>query len=167
MKKFQILHQNRVQNIIQYHDNNIWKQMCIKNYLIVLRPIFDTTYKGKNRMKYKCELYIMNWSYSNKVGIVFAMYQIMISKGTSWTGPRLAAQYHQEMNGQVEVKWQTLQTIAHSIMVHARVSDEYIHFSLMYTPANILTVLQIKHLVNQDGEPTMPHKLATGTKTQF
>ena len=44
--------------------------------------------KGKNRSKYTCELYITNWSYSNKVGIVFAMYQIMISKGTYWAGPR-------------------------------------------------------------------------------
>ena len=26
---FRIFHQNRVQNIIQCHDNNIWKQMCI------------------------------------------------------------------------------------------------------------------------------------------
>ena len=26
---FRILHQNRAQNIIQYHDKNIWKQMCI------------------------------------------------------------------------------------------------------------------------------------------
>ena len=43
---FRILHQNRVQNIIQCHDNKIWKQMCIKKCVIVLRPIFNTTYKG-------------------------------------------------------------------------------------------------------------------------
>ena len=29
---------------------------------------------------------------------------------------------------------------------------------------NIFTVLPTKHLVDQDGEPTMPQKLATGTK---
>ena len=62
--------------------------MCIKNYLIILRPIFDATYKGENRPKNKCELYITNWSYSYKVGIVFIMYQIMRSNGTSWAGPR-------------------------------------------------------------------------------
>ena len=44
---FRIMHQNRVQKTIQWHDNNIWKQMLIKNYVIVLRPIFDTTYKGE------------------------------------------------------------------------------------------------------------------------
>ena len=69
------------------------------------------------------------------------------------------------MNGQVEMKWQTLKTIAHSIMVHTRVSEEYIHFSLIYTTDNIFPVLPIKHLVNQYGEPTTPHKLETGTKT--
>ena len=34
----------------------------------------------------------------------------------------------------------------------------------MYTTDNILSALPIKHLVNQDGEPTMTQKLATGTK---
>ena len=68
------------------------------------------------------------------------------------------------MNDQVEVKWQTLRTISHSIMVNAQVSDKYIHFALMYTTDNISPILPIKHLVNQDGEPTTPHKLETGTK---
>ena len=49
-------------------------------------------------------------------------------------------------------------------MVHAQVSDEYIHFALMYTIDHIFPVLPIKHLVNQDGESTTPQKLATGTK---
>ena len=46
--------------------------------------------------------------------------------------------------------------------MHERVSDEYIHFALMYTNYHIFPVIPIKHLLNQDGEPTMPHKLATG-----
>ena len=33
----------------------------------------------------------------------------------------LAAPEHQEMNGQVEVTWRTLRTVAHALMVHARV----------------------------------------------
>ena len=36
----------------------------------------------------------------------------------------LAATDHQDMNGQIEVTCRTSQTIAHSIMVHARVLDE-------------------------------------------
>ena len=39
-----------------------------------------------------------------------------------------------------------------------------IHFSLTYTTYHIFHVLPIKHLVNQDSEPTMPQKLATGKK---
>ena len=55
----------------------------------------------------------------------------------------LAAPEHQEMNGQVEVPQRKLQTIALSIMVHTRVSDEYIHFSSVYTKDHILPVISI------------------------
>ena len=55
-------------------------------------------------------------------------------------------------------------TIAHSRMVHARVLEEYINFILMYRADHIFTVLPIKDLINKDGYPTMPFKLATGTK---
>ena len=49
-------------------------------------------------------------------------------------------------------------------MVHVQVSDKYIHFALVYTKDNTFPVLPIKQFVNQDSEPNMPHKLATGTK---
>ena len=49
-------------------------------------------------------------------------------------------------------------------MVHARVSDECINFALMYMTDNLLSVLPIKNLVNEDGETTITHKLATSTK---
>ena len=49
-------------------------------------------------------------------------------------------------------------------MVHARVSNKYIYFSLIYTTDHIFPFIKIKHLVNQYGEPTTPHKLATGKK---
>ena len=68
------------------------------------------------------------------------------------------------MNGQVEVTWRTLRPISNSTMLHAWISDKYIHFALMYKTDHIFPVIPIKHLVNQDGEPTMPQKLATGTK---
>ena len=66
------------------------------------------------------------------------------------------------MNGQVEVTWRTLRTIAHTLMVHDRVSEAYIHFSLMYTTYHIFPVLPIKYMINEDGDPTTPYKLATG-----
>ena len=71
---------------------------------------------------------------------------------------------HQEMNGQVEVTRRTLRTVAHSLMVHDRVPEVYFYFTLMYTTDHIFPILPIKYLINEDGDPTMPHKLATGTK---
>ena len=76
----------------------------------------------------------------------------------------LAVTDYQEINGLVEVTWQTLQTISYSIMVHAQFSDKYIHSTLIYINYHILPVISIKHLVNQYSEPTTPHKLATTIK---
>ena len=76
----------------------------------------------------------------------------------------LAATEHQEMNGQLEVTWRALRTIAHSLMVHDIVLEAYIHFALIYTIDRIFPVQPIKYLINGDGDPTTPFQLATGTK---
>ena len=76
----------------------------------------------------------------------------------------LAVPEHQEMNGQVEVTWRTLRKVAHTLLVHARVLEVYVHFALMYTKYHIFPVLLIKDIINKDGDPTMAHKLATGKK---
>ena len=76
----------------------------------------------------------------------------------------LAAPERQETNGKVEVTWRTLRTFAHSLMVHARVPEVYVHFALMYTADHIFPVLPIRYLINEDGDPTTPKKLATSTK---
>ena len=68
--------------------------------------------------------------------------------------PTLAAPEHQEMNGQLEVNWRTFCTIAHALMVHARVPEIYVHFALMYTTDHIFPVLPIKDLINEDGDTT-------------
>ena len=49
-------------------------------------------------------------------------------------------------------------------MVHARVSEAYIHFELMYTTDHIFPVLPIKDLINKDGDLTTPFKLETVKK---
>ena len=64
---------------------------------------------------------------------------------------KLAAPEHQEMTRKVEVPCKTLRMIAHSLMVHARVLEAYIHFSFMYTEDHILPVLPIKDLIGKDG----------------
>ena len=71
---------------------------------------------------------------------------------------------HQEMNGPVKVTWRMLRTIAYSRMVHARVSEAYIHFALMYTTDQIFPVKPIEDLINEDSNLAAPYKLATGTK---
>ena len=68
------------------------------------------------------------------------------------------------MNGQVKVTWRKLRTIVHALMVHARVLEVYVHFKLIYTTDHVYPVLTIKDLINEDGDPTTPYKLATGTK---
>ena len=60
--------------------------------------------------------------------------------------------------------WRTLLTVAHSLMVHARVPEVYVHFALIDTTDHIFPVLPIKYLINEDVYPKTPHKLATGTK---
>ena len=74
------------------------------------------------------------------------------------------ASEHQEINGQVEVTWRTLRTVANSLIAPARVPEVYVHFALMHTIDNIFLFIPIKYLMNEDGDPTTPHKLATGTK---
>ena len=77
---------------------------------------------------------------------------------------KLAAPEHQDMNGKVEVTWRTLRTVAHSLMVHARVTEVYVHFALMFTSDHIFPVLPIKDFINEDVDTKTSHKLATGTK---
>ena len=76
----------------------------------------------------------------------------------------LAAPEHQDMNRKVEVTWRTLRTVSHALMVHARVPEVYVHFAFMYTTYHIFPFLPIKDIINKDGDPTTPHKLATCTK---
>ena len=79
--------------------------------------------------------------------------RIPISRGSFG----FAAPEHQEINGQDEVTLRKLRTIAHSLMVHARVSEAYIHFALMYTTDHIFPILPIKDLINRYGDPKTPH----------
>ena len=50
-------------------------------------------------------------------------------------------------------------------MVHTKFLEAYINFSFMYMKDHIFPVLPIKDLIKEDGDPTTPFKLATGTKS--
>ena len=58
-----------------------------------------------------------------------------------------------------------MRTFAHSLMVHARFLEAYIHFAIMYTTDHIFPAIPIKDMINEDGELTTPFKLTTGKKT--
>ena len=62
------------------------------------------------------------------------------------------------------MKWRTLRTVAHSLIVHDRVLEAYIHFAFMYTTDHIFPVLPIKYMIKKDGDPTTPFKLAADKK---
>ena len=49
-------------------------------------------------------------------------------------------------------------------MVHARFSEACVHFAFMYTTYHIFPVVPKQDLINEDGDPTTPYKLATGKK---
>ena len=72
----------------------------------------------------------------------------------------LVSPEHQWRNVQVEVAWRTLRTIAHSLMVHARVLEKYIHFSYIYRTDNIFPVLPIKDMINKNCDTTSPYKFS-------
>ena len=85
---FQTLHQNTAQIMIIYNYNKIWKRCVLKFILYYLDLSSIQSRNKRNRLKNTYELYITNWSYSYKIGIVFAMYHRMRLKGTSWSGLR-------------------------------------------------------------------------------
>ena len=55
-------------------------------------------------------------------GIKFMLREFKKECQTHGVHLTFTAPEHQEMNVQVEVTWRTLRTIAHSLMVHARIS---------------------------------------------
>ena len=91
---------------------------------------------------------------SADVGTQFTLTEFKDECQTRGVFLTVVAPEHQEMNGQVEFTWITLRTIAHSLMVHARVPEVYVYFALMYTTDHIFPVLPIKDLMNEDGDPT-------------
>ena len=99
---------------------------------------------------------------SEHVGTQFTSTEFQDECQTCGVQITLANPYHQEMNGQVEVTRRTLRTIIHSLMLHAQVLENYIHFAFIYTADHKFPVLPIKDLINEADEPTTPFKLATG-----
>ena len=92
------------------------------------------------------------WWYLERIsadaGTQFALTKFKEECQTHGVYLTLVAPAYQEINGKFEWTWKTLCTIAHSLMVNARVLEAYIHFTLMYTTYHISPVLPIRYLIN-------------------
>ena len=129
------------------------KRYVLKNYIILLIPIFDTTYKGKNRSKNKCELYITNWSYYYKIGIGFAMYQRMGLKGTSWARPRHIRNYLCKKHNIHIVLVLNVHTgilYVHDIFIFIFVSNKFLSRSKFFEDAKFLTVGNLRTYMKRE-----------------
>ena len=72
--------------------------------------------------------------------------------------------YHKRVCNCTQRSTSNFNLSVHSLMVHDIVPEVYVHFELMCTTDHIFPVLPIRDLINEDGNPTMSHKLATGTR---
>jgi hypothetical protein len=70
------------------------------------------------------------------------------------------------MNCLVERQWQTINQIARTCLVHARLPIKFWHFAVLYAVA-ILNVLPARSLQLPNGTPTCPTTLAFGTKPKI
>ena len=100
---------------------------------------------------------------SSDAGMQFTLTEFKEVCQTCGVSLTLAAPEHQEINRQVEMTWKTFRTIAHSLMLHSRVLEAYIHFSFMHTKDHIFPFIPIKYMINEEINLTTPFKLATYT----
>jgi len=75
----------------------------------------------------------------------------------------LAAPKKQYQNHIAERTWQTVSSIARSLLVHARLPDTFWFQALCYA-SNIFNVLPVRGLKNQAEIPATPHELFHGVK---
>jgi transposase InsO family protein len=86
--------------------------------------------------------------------------QHCIDKGIRLT---LAAPKKQCQNHLAERTWQTISSIARSLLVHARLPDTFWYQALIYA-THIFNVLPVRGLRNQAEVPSTPHELFYGVK---
>jgi len=75
----------------------------------------------------------------------------------------LAAPKRQDNNHLAERSWQTIHRMARSMLVHARLPDQYHYHAIRYA-ASVFNILPVKNLYNAEGEIASPHELFCGAK---
>jgi hypothetical protein len=77
--------------------------------------------------------------------------------------PSLATPKRQDNNHIAERAWQTIHRMARSMLVHARLPDQY-HFHVIRYAASVFNILPVKNLDNANGDIASPHELFCGNK---
>jgi hypothetical protein len=117
------------------------------------------------------------WQYTADCGCVDEFGYVDIEKIHSATGTQfiqgfyrdkhinlsLAASKNQVQNHFAEHTWQTVNTMAHSMVVHAGLPDSFLYHVICYASA-VLNILPLKGLVNKDGKSATPAELFHGAK---
>jgi hypothetical protein len=75
----------------------------------------------------------------------------------------LAAPKRQDNNHIAKHSWQTIHRMARSMLVHARLPDQYHYHAIRYA-ASVFNILPVKNLYDSDGEIASPHELFSGTE---
>jgi hypothetical protein len=78
----------------------------------------------------------------------------------------LAAPKKQYQNHLAERSWQTISTMARSLLVHARLPDSFMYHALVHS-CRIFNVLPVKGLKNTAGNPATPHELFLGEQPKI
>ena len=75
----------------------------------------------------------------------------------------LAAPKKQSQNHYAERTWATIQNIAGSMLVHARLPDNFLYHALLYA-TKVFSVLPVTSLLDADGNQATPYQLFYGSK---
>ncbi len=78
----------------------------------------------------------------------------------------LAAPKQQWQNHYAERMWQTINSTARAMLVHARAPDCYKFHAVVYATA-VFNILPVGGLYDKDGQATSPHELMTGRKAMI
>ena len=123
---------------------------CVVRSIFFLNPTIQICIFAQSGLKHIQfgQIYKFGWwdleRISADVGTKFTSTEFKEECQTCGFCLTLAAPEHQYMNGKVEVTRRKLRTVAHSLMVHARVSEAHINFALMYTTDHIFRFYQSK-----------------------
>jgi len=145
-------HYSRLTWIGGMHDRSTSEVIrCLRLFLV------ETRSQGRT----KAIDYIRGDADSSFLSAEFQSWAIDSNISVSFAAPK-----HQEQNSICESAWRTLNDIARTMRVTARLGLHFFYHSCRYA-SHCLNRLPAKGLVNANDDPTTPHFLAFGTKPRL